>query len=70
MGGQPERYSSITWRKSRHSGPDQGCVEIASLTAFVLVRDSHDRSGPMIVLTADRWQRLVRRIRGLHMDFG
>jgi hypothetical protein len=44
------------WRKSSYSGDNGGeCVEVASPGA-VLVRDTTDRSGPVLTFTADAWQ--------------
>jgi hypothetical protein len=70
MGDQPERYSVITWRKSRHSADAGNCVEIASLATFVLVRDSHNQSGPVLAVTPRQWRGLVRRIQDGDLDFG
>ena len=44
------------WRKSSYSGSNGGeCVEVASSKA-VLVRDTTDRSGPVLAFTASAWQ--------------
>ena len=64
MGVQAEGYDSAVWRKSKHSGNSANCVEIALSDTSVLVRDSHDRSGPVLALSAPRWRELMRRIRG------
>ena len=43
------------WRKSSHSGSNGGeCVEVAS-TDVIMVRDSTDRSGPMLAFSAPAW---------------
>jgi hypothetical protein len=43
------------WRKSTYSGDNGGaCVEVASAEA-VLVRDTTDRSGPVVTFTAHAW---------------
>ena len=51
------------WRKSGYSGDNGGaCVEVATAQA-VLVRDTTDRSGPVVTFTADAWQAFLTTIR-------
>ncbi|MFC9326622.1 DUF397 domain-containing protein [Kitasatospora sp. NPDC057015] len=48
------------WRKSTHSGGQNGCVEVADgFTDTVPVRDSKNPTGPALVFTADAWQAFV-----------
>jgi hypothetical protein len=50
------------WRKSSYSGDNGGaCVEVAS-AASVLVRDTTDRSGPVMIFTADAWRAFTSAI--------
>jgi hypothetical protein len=45
------------WRKSSHSGSEGGsCVELASGNGAVLVRDTTNRDGGTLALTAGAWQ--------------
>jgi hypothetical protein len=47
------------WRKSTKSGLD-GCVEVALIEgARVALRDSKDRSGPVLTFDAAAWQAFV-----------
>lgn len=63
MVARPERESSITWRKSRRSADTGNCVEIAESPKSVLVRDSYDRSGAVLVVAVKQWRHLIGRIR-------
>ena len=63
MAAQPNRYSTLIWRKSSRSGESGGCVEVAKSDSLVLVRDSRNRSGTVLELTCAQWRRLLRRIR-------
>jgi hypothetical protein len=52
------------WRKSSYSGDNGGaCVEIASSTEAVLVRDTTRRSGPVVIFTADAWRTFTATIK-------
>jgi hypothetical protein len=55
----------VEWRKSSHSGTQQGeCVEIADLAAGVVgVRDSKDPYGPHLSVSTAAFGQLVRRLR-------
>lgn len=51
------------WRKSSHSGDNGGaCVEVAAAES-VLVRDTTDRSGPVIAFTPGAWRAFTAAIR-------
>ena len=51
------------WRKSSFSGDNGGaCVEVASADA-VLVRDTTDRSGPVIMFNAGTWRTFISSIK-------
>lgn len=46
-----------TWRKSTYSADNGGaCAEVAS-AELVLVRDTTDRSGPVVTFAAAAWHR-------------
>lgn len=49
------------WRKSTRSGGVSNCVEVAdNLPGIVLVRDSKDRSGPVLTFNPAAWSRFVK----------
>ncbi|MGC5021231.1 DUF397 domain-containing protein [Micromonospora sp. DT47] len=50
------------WRTSARSGDNGGnCVEVAdNLPGVVAVRDSKDRTGPVLSFTHDAWAAFVR----------
>ena len=51
------------WRKSSHSGSNGGeCVEVAT-AGTVLVRDTADRSGPVLRFTNEAWRAFTAAIR-------
>ncbi|MDT4988957.1 MAG: hypothetical protein QOI74_3051 [Micromonosporaceae bacterium] len=47
------------WRKSTRSGGQGNCVEVATTPAAIGMRDSKDRSGPVLVFTNSQWQAFV-----------
>lgn len=52
-------FSKATWFKSRRSGGNGNCVEVAFVDDVVGVRDSKDQSGPVLVFTEAEWKAFV-----------
>jgi hypothetical protein len=50
--------SSLEWRKSRLSGAN-GCVEVAGAENQVVVRDSKDPGGPVLLFSHREWTAFV-----------
>ncbi len=54
------------WRKSSYSGSGGGsCVELASGSGAVLVRDTTDRDGGTLAFTADAWRAFTGGLRAV-----
>jgi hypothetical protein len=51
--------SQAVWRKSTYSSGSGQCVEVAFLSNAVAVRDSKNRSGPVLVFTPREWAAFV-----------
>lgn len=60
-----ERVASLRWRKSTHSGSNGGdCVETATATGLVLVRDTKQRAtGPVLRFSPVAWRELINRVK-------
>ena len=57
--------SRLAWRTSSYSGANGNCVEVAgdAGTSLIAVRDSKDRGGPALILTAGQWRAFAAGIR-------
>lgn len=55
----------ILWKKSTRSSGSAGsnCVEVGSGTGPVLVRDTKDRSGGTLAVSADAWTGFLSTLR-------
>ncbi|MFI8082765.1 DUF397 domain-containing protein [Kitasatospora sp. NPDC086009] len=48
--------ANLTWTKSSYSGTEGGnCVEVASSSLTVHVRDSKDKAGPQLSFSPAAW---------------
>nr|WP_285495469.1 DUF397 domain-containing protein [Actinomadura sp. NBRC 104425] len=57
-----------SWRKSSYSDEEFNCVEAASLTTGIAVRDSKDPDGPKLVLGSAAWRALSTDIKAGRYD--
>jgi hypothetical protein len=63
MATQPNRESTLVWRKSQISDAGNSCVEVAISTSSVLVRDSRDQLGARLAFGPGQWRLFVRRVK-------
>jgi Domain of unknown function (DUF397) len=59
-GDYPQR---LEWRKAQRSISNGACVEVASVAANVLIRDSQDVNGPVLNYSTGSWQAFLRDAR-------
>jgi hypothetical protein len=52
-----------TWRKSSYSNNGATCIEAASNSGVVLVRDTTDRDGGTLGFTAEAWSSFLGTLR-------
>jgi Domain of unknown function (DUF397) len=50
--------SSAVWRRSTFS-QGNACVEVAFIEGCVVVRDSKDQHGPMLLFSAREWEAFI-----------
>jgi hypothetical protein len=60
--------NALTWRKSTRSGAAGHCVEVASATAAVFVRDSKDIAGPVLEFETRDWAAFLTGVRDGEFD--
>jgi hypothetical protein len=51
--------ATTPWRTSSWSGPTGECVEVAASTDVILVRDSKNRTGPILTFPRGTWRRFI-----------
>ena len=56
--------TDLNWRKSSYSGNGGGeCVEIGASPGAVVVRDTTDRTGPVLRFTPAAWRRFANQVK-------
>ena len=57
--------TDLNWRKSSYSGNGGGeCVEVGKADR-ILVRDTQDRTGPVLAFSAAAWERFAGQVKRL-----
>ncbi|MDG4764199.1 DUF397 domain-containing protein [Solwaraspora sp. WMMD406] len=63
----PEKFTN--WRKSSRSGGGDNCIEVAfALDGTLGMRDSKDRTGPVLGFTRGEWTAFTGGIRESDFD--
>jgi hypothetical protein len=56
--------TDMNWRKASYSGNGgENCVEVADNKSRVLVRDTKDRTGPILRFTPDAWRTFAKQLK-------
>ncbi|MEU5534161.1 DUF397 domain-containing protein [Streptomyces sp. NPDC020362] len=64
MSAGPQPLSELEWFKSSYSGGNTTeCVEAAFVASGVLLRDSKNSSGPVVVVQRPTWRRFTQALR-------
>ncbi|MGW0801572.1 DUF397 domain-containing protein [Nonomuraea sp. NPDC002799] len=63
--------SRAEFHKSSYSGSGNNCVEVATnVPGAVIVRDSKDRGGQVLVFTPEEWKAFARGVKDGEFDLG
>jgi len=58
------RVTTSGWRKSSYTTSNGGnCVEVADRESRVLVRDTKNRTGPMLRFAPEAWRRFAELVK-------
>jgi hypothetical protein len=60
--------AGLIWVKSQYSGANGACVEIASAVGKVVMRDSKDPDGPVLLYTPGEFKAFIQGARNGEFD--
>jgi hypothetical protein len=56
--------TGLKWRKSTYSSNGGGeCIEVGGILHVVVVRDTQDRTGPMLRFSPGAWRRFADEVK-------
>jgi hypothetical protein len=58
-----DNVDNSTWRKASYSGNSGNCVEAADAEGSVVVRDSNDRDGLVLAVSAGAWAKFTSKLK-------
>jgi hypothetical protein len=54
---------ALNWRKASYSASNGGCVEVGGGPGAVLVRDTQDRTGPVLRFSSGAWRKFADQVK-------
>lgn len=55
---------ALNWRKASYSASNGGgCVEVGEVPFAILVRDTKDRTGPVLKFSSETWRRFADQVK-------
>lgn len=55
---------ALNWRKASYSASNGGgCVEVGGAPSAVLIRDTQDRTGPVLKFSLGAWRRFADQVK-------
>ncbi|HEX6523929.1 MAG TPA: DUF397 domain-containing protein [Streptosporangiaceae bacterium] len=64
----PDELARASWFKATASNGGSGCVEVAHLERWTVVRDSKDPAGPVQCYTPHEWECFLAGVRACEFD--
>jgi hypothetical protein len=58
----------MNWRKASYTNGGENCVEVADDARHVLVRDTKDRTGPVLKVSAEAWRRFAVEVKSARLS--
>ena len=52
------------WRKASYSGNGGDCIEVGHTARTIAVRDTKDRTGPVLRFTPSAWRKFASQVKG------